>query len=91
MEFMSYTTYEEYRQETNRRQPMTEERFRNKLIKKIDTLYRQKDYRSLEMMMELADALQEGTKDRQMDMYCTVSNLLKADDIVLHHCFIVSK
>lgn len=48
MEFMSYTTYEEYRQETNRRQPMTEERFRNKLIKKIDTLYRQKDYRSID-------------------------------------------
>ena len=88
MEFMSYENYDQYRKETNRRQPHTEKRFREKLDKKIDGLYMQRDYRSLEMLIELVEALQQGDEDQQMDLYFTVSNLLRADKEQMHRLFL---
>ena len=88
MEFMAYESYEEYRIETNRRQPHTEDRFRKKLDRKIDELQRQKDFRSMEALIELVEALQQGDEDQQMDLYFTVSNLLRADKEQMHRLFL---
>ena len=91
MKFMGYESYEAYRHETNRRQPHTEDSFRKKLDEKIDELQRQRDFRSLEMLIELADALHGDEEDREMNLYLTVRNLLTANQEQMHRIFVFTR
>lgn len=87
MTSLGYDSYQSYRQETNRRTPHTEERHKAKLDKKLSVLYRQKDYRALELIMELADTLlSDEDTERTMDIYFTASHLPKADRRHLEFC-----
>lgn len=87
MTCLGYPSYQDYREETNVRTPKTEEKHREKLVKKLDTLYKQKDYRALELITKLADELlQEENEDRALSVYSVTASLLRADERTMRIC-----
>ena len=87
-----YASYEEYLNETGKRgKPKTAERHREKLNKKLDTLYSQGDYRALEVITGLADELMKNEdEERYSDLWLTVLHLLDADNERIRFCRIFS-
>lgn len=77
MEKLGYTSYDEYRQETNRRVPKTQEAYKKRLDKRLDTLYRQKDFRALEVIMELSEALAGEDENLYYDLYFATMGLME--------------
>lgn len=87
MEAMGYSSYEEYRVETNRRMPKTLEAHKKKLEKKLNVLYQQKDYRALEVVMELVDALADDSEPvKAKYVYWIVGDILEASESDLEIC-----
>ena len=87
MKAMGYTSYEEYREETNRRMPKTIEAHRKKLAGKLEVLYQQKDYRALETIMELVDVLAvDSNPERTTDIYWNVRDMMQATSMELEIC-----
>lgn len=77
MKDTGYLNYEQYRDETDKTTPESEEQHKSELICKLETLYSQKDYRSLETIVGLAEALAEGEKD---NLYWLVRTALRATE-----------
>ena len=77
MEKLGYTSYDEYRLETNRRVPKTQEAHKERLDKRLATLYRQKDFRALEVIMELSKALAGGDENLYYDLYFATMGLME--------------
>lgn len=87
MEAMGYPSYEAYREETNRRMPETIEAHQKELAGKLAVLYRQKDYRTLETIMELADVLAGGSNpERATAIYWNVRDMMQATNTELEIC-----
>ena len=87
MEAMGYPSYEAYREETNRRMPETIEAHQKELAGKLAVLYRQKDYRALETIMELADVLAGGfNPERTTAIYWNVRDMRDATNMELEIC-----
>ena len=87
MEAMGYPSYEAYREETNRRMPETIEAHQKELAGKLAVLYRQKDYRALETIMELADVLAGGfNPERTTAIYWNVRDMMYATNMELEIC-----
>ena len=77
MEKFGYTSYDEYRQETNRRVPKTQEAHQKRLDKRLATLYRQKDFRALEVITELSEALAGEDENLCYDLYFATMGLME--------------
>ena len=77
MEKLGYTSYDEYRLETNRRVPKTQEAHKERLDKRLATLYRQKDFRALEAIMELSEALAGEDENLYYDLYFATMGLME--------------
>lgn len=77
MEKLGYTSYDEYRLETNRRVPKTLEAHKKRLDKRLATLYRQKDFRALEAIMELSEALAGEDENLYYDLYFATMRLME--------------
>ena len=92
MEMYSYSSYDEFLKETGKRgKPKTEDKHRERLIKKLDVLYRQRDFRSADILLRLADELAtDGNVNRHFDMQMTVLHLLSATDEQVELCRIIS-
>lgn len=88
MNAMGYQSYEQYREETCYRMPKTVEAHQKKLTKTMATLYQQKDYRALEALLHLAEALADDSIsiDRHADLYWLVADAPKATDSALRIC-----
>lgn len=87
MEAMGYPSYEAYREETNRRMPETIEAHQKELAGKLAVLYRQKDYRALETIMELVDVLAGGSNpERATAIYWNVRDMMQATNTELEIC-----
>ena len=87
MEAMGYPSYEAYREETNRRMPETIEAHQKELAGKLAVLYRQKDYRALETIMELVDVMTDDSNlERNMTIYWNVRDMMYATNMELEIC-----
>ena len=87
MEAMGYPSYKAYQGETNRRMPETIEAHQKELAGKLAVLYRQKDYRALETIMELADVLAGGfNPERTTAIYWNVRDMMLATNTELEIC-----
>lgn len=88
MTALGYQNYEEYRQETSRRMPKTVEAHQKKLTKTIASLYQQKDYRALEALLILAEALADDstTTARHTDILQLMQRTPAAPDDRLRIC-----
>ena len=87
MEAMGYSSYEAYREETNRRMPKTIEAHQKKLTGKLEVLYQQKDYRALETIMELLDVMTDDSNlERNMTIYWNVRDMMYATNMELEIC-----
>ena len=92
MEMYAYSSYDEFLKETGKRgKAKTEEKHRERLIKKLDVLYRQRDFRSADILLRLADELAtDGNVNRNYDMWLTLLHLLTATDEQVELCRIIS-
>ena len=77
MEKLGYTSYDEYRLETNRRVPKTLEAHKKRLDKRLASLYRQKDFRALEAIMELSEALAGEDENLYYALYFATMGLME--------------
>lgn len=77
MEKWGYTSYDEYRLETNRRVPKTQEAYQKRLDKRLATLYRQKDFRALEVITELSEALAGEDENLYYDLCFATMGLME--------------
>ena len=87
MEAMGYPSYEAYRDEANRRMPETIEAHQKELAGKLAVLYKQKDYRALETIMELVDVLAGcSNPERTTAIYWNVRDMMQATNTELEIC-----
>lgn len=88
MTAMGYQSYEQYREETCYRMPKTVENHQKKLTKAVAALYQQKDYRALEVLLHLAEALADDSisTTRHADLYRLMADAPKATDSELCIC-----
>ena len=88
MTAMGYQSYEQYREETCYRMPKTVEAHQKKLTKAMAALYQQKDYRALEALLHLAEALADDSTSctRNADLYLLMAHAPTATDSNLHLC-----
>lgn len=80
MKHLGYPDYQSYRTETNRHVPRTECGHKEELWERLSILYGEKDYRTLELIMDIAGSM-SGCEDRERkeDIMFTISRLLKAN------------
>lgn len=81
-----YPDYEAYRKETCTRPPRSEAKHRERTEEIIETLYKQKNYRALELIWMLADELMSDDADRVMNVWYIVRDLLRADKQLFRLC-----
>lgn len=85
-----YSSYAEYRHETNRRMPKTIDAHQKKMTKALAPLYQHHDYRALEIIMELAEVMQtpEITENDTellfvMRELCRAAHIVRADKLYI--------
>ena len=77
MEIYSYENYEEYLDEVYPEPPKTLEAHQKRLAEAIEVLYQQNDYRSLDIVFQLASTLGNNEND---DFRTVIREILRCDD-----------
>lgn len=75
MRIYSYENYEEYRKEVSPKPPRTLEAHQKRLADALDRLYQQNDYRSLDIVFRLSNALGD---DESHDLRCLMGEVIGA-------------